>query len=231
MRMPEVVEVEEIPELPPEREQEEIFEEVKPSKKKVEIKNDIEEIQESEPQPEPKEEQPKEEQPKEQKPIKKKRVMTEKQKEALRKGREKSLETRRQLKAKKDEVNKKKKQIKELEKEKVEIQYNKAVNQLEEVKDRDRDFVPNPNKSGTSSAFDKPKKEVEPPTPRTMPETKKYYLTEDEINNISTKAINNYEIIRKTRKEEKRRKQEQEKAEAEIAKTIRAYNSTYTMRF
>ena len=61
--------------------------------------------------------------------------MTEKQKEALRKGREKSLETRRQLKAKKDEVNKKKKQIKELEKEKVEIQYNKAVNQLEEEKE------------------------------------------------------------------------------------------------
>lgn len=211
MRMPEVLEVEKIPEPPPEREQEEIFEEVKPSKK-VEIKNDIEEIKVEEPQPEP---EPKEEEkPKEQKPIKKKRVMTEKQKEALRKGREKSLETRRQLKAKKDEVNKKKKQIKELEKEKVEIQYNKAVNQLEEVKE-------------------KPKKAelVPPETPRPVAEPKKYYLTEDEINNISTKAINNYEIIRKTRKEEKRRRQEQEKAEAEIAKTIRAYNSTYTMRF
>ena len=57
MRMPEVLEVEKIPEPPPEREQEEIFElskdssegnkfpskKVKPSKK-VEIKNDIEEI-------------------------------------------------------------------------------------------------------------------------------------------------------------------------------------------
>ncbi len=80
---------------------------------------------------------------------------------------------------------------------------------------------------------EKPKKEEvkEEVVKPIIKENKKYYLSEDEINNISTKAINNYEIIRKTRKEEKRRKQEQEKAEAEIAKTIRAYNSTYTMRF
>ncbi len=154
--------------------------------------------------------------------------MTEKQKEALRKGREKSLETRRQLKAKKDEVNKKKKQIKELEKEKVEIQYNKAVNQLEEVKEVEtkKEVIPERQTRTADGAY------APPETPRPVAaETKKYYLTEDEINNISTKAINNYEIIRKTRKEEKRRRQEQEKAEAEIAKTIRAYNSTYTMRF
>jgi hypothetical protein len=155
--------------------------------------------------------------------------MTEKQKEALRKGREKSLETRRQLKAKKDEVNKKKKQIKELENEKVDIQYNKAVNQLEEEKEkeevRDRSKAPNPNKNDEVAFF---KEEVVKPI---IKENKKYYLTEDEINNISTKAISNYEIIRKTRKEEKRRQQMAEKAEAEIAKTIRSYNSTYSMRF
>ncbi len=78
MRMPEVLEVEKIPEPPPEREQEEIFEAVKPSKKKVEIKNEVEEIknevetiQEPQPEPEPKEEE-KPEPTKEQKQIKQK---------------------------------------------------------------------------------------------------------------------------------------------------------------
>lgn len=153
-----------------------------------------EEAKEPEPEPEPVAEvEPVKPVKKEEK---KKRVMSEKQLEALRKGRERSL-------AKRKENAGKKKEIKQLK--------NKALdNELETLKQQ----------------------QVKPiePTPKAQPQYN-YNISAEDIENITTKAINNYEIIRKARKEEKRQKQLKEKQEKEIAKTIRSYGSTYAMRF
>jgi len=165
--------------------------------KKVSIKEEKEEITP------PKEEKPKEEKPKEEKPKRKKRVMSEKQLEALRIGRERSLATR---KARAEEKNKKKAEINRLKTAKLDHTLNKLKNE--------------------NIIIEEEKK----PAPVKTTETKKYYqVSEDELKNISSKAINDYEVLRKARKAKKKEKEEEEKQIEEIQQQVRRYSHTYSL--
>jgi len=141
--------------------------------------------------------------PKEEKPKRKKRVMSEKQLEALRIGRERSLATR---KARAEEKNKKKAEINRLKTAKLDHTLNKLKNE--------------------NIIIEEEKK----PAPVKTTETKKYYqVSEDELKNISSKAINDYEVLRKARKAKKKEKEEEEKQIEEIQQQVRRYSHTYSL--
>ncbi len=122
------------------------------------------------------------------KKTRKKRVMTEEQKEKLAEARKKALAVRR---ANAD----KKKEIKML----------KQAKQDEELE--------NLRKSVKVQPKPKPKPVEQPPTPKPVEPSKpkkEYLYTQEDMDNLTFRAIANYDEIRKARKKEKAKKREEE---------------------
>lgn len=129
---------------------------------------------------------------KKEEPVKKqrkKRVMSEEQKKKLALAREKALAVRR--------ANAKKKK---------EIKMLKQAKQDEELEDLRKSVKTRPTPKPKPVEQPKP---VEPPKPK-----KEFIYTQEDMDNLTFRAISNYDEIRKVRKKEKAKKREEEQLQS-----------------
>jgi len=124
--------------------------------------------------------------------------MTEKQKKALAEGRAKALETRRKNALLKKEEKEMEKQLKEMER-------DKKASEIKKWKEK---------KSAPQQSSPKVPEEKEEPKPTKQQKISRTF-TQDEVDEITFKAIQNYDSVRKARKAEK---QKQKKIEEEKAR-------------